>query len=59
MKEAPPLRMLFRWASLDGHGIHSTMPTVAQCEADGYESLGPRDPRYPSVLMRKILGDDE
>lgn len=58
---APGDRMTFwlRWAVVDGGGrVHSDMPTVAECEADGWEHAG-NDPRYEnSVLMRKAEDDD-
>ena len=47
---------LLRWAHPRGA---NGMPTVVECEADGWEVLGPRDPRYPeSILMRKAIDDE-
>lgn len=40
---------LLRWASPDGH---MGMPLIADMERDGWRPIG-RDPRYPSVLMRR------
>ena len=42
-----------RWARPDGaYAPHSGTPTVADCEADGWTVAG-KDPRYPSLLMRR------
>jgi hypothetical protein len=46
----------FRWACIDaGNRIHTDMPTVAECEAAGWEHVG-NDPRYGNslLMMRKV-----
>jgi len=51
------LAFLLRWANATRA---NGMPTPEECEADGYEALGPADPRYPhSILMRKAVRDDD
>lgn len=40
---------LLRWASPDGH---MGMPLITDLERDGWTAIG-KDPRYPSVLMKK------
>jgi len=50
MSEPGPITFLLRWAHpqrVNG------MATPEELLADGWTSLGPRDPRYEAVLMRK------
>lgn len=55
MTEIRAITFLLRWAHpqrVNG------MATPEDLEADGWTSLGPRDPRYDAVLMRKDVGDE-
>src|ERR1035437_6609146 len=46
---------LYVWAVRAGTtGVHTSMPTVEQAEADGYEVIG-GDPRYPDTKLMTTL----
>lgn len=47
---------LVQWAAIEGRGVHSAMPTVADLESRGWAIAG-YDPRYPRSLLMEYRGD--